>query len=356
VNAADPGSAAAPSSPAGVIGLLLLALLLYGIFVAPLADLLSRKEPSHGDAAFGDAWAMFIAMAAGAALWLVLAGLLRNGATRGEMPQWAALGSGILLPLSALVGVVTLVRSNSYPGGLAPWTLLLLPPLFALYALWARFPAVHGVLPPKPVSVVALVLIGLLIVASLPLSFRDETQAGLRARNNWQERYQRLTPDDSLESFLYALAYLYPAGDPARAALREQGLARAAQSKSRQDDAVRMLNASQLDLLTDMWRLSIEPTPELCDAYGNRLQKFAESAVFNQHSMGIAGAIRDIVPLFQAQLPNMRWLAGAHCDLDPALTAITAAIQGDVTSWSEQDRAQMAPFLAALAELRQPHN
>jgi CelD/BcsL family acetyltransferase involved in cellulose biosynthesis len=71
--------------------------------------------------------------------------------------------------------------------------------------------------------------------------------------------------------------------------------------------------------------------------------------------MEIHGAIRDSVPMFEAQLPNMRWLAGAHCNLDPALEAIMAAIQGDVASWNEQERKQVAPFLVALAELRRPH-
>ena len=86
-------------------------------------------------------------------LWLVLAALLIVAAVKGRMPVWAALGLVVLLPLSC--GAVWMASDAVGHGDASAfWVAALLPPLFALYALWARLPALHARLHAGVVSAV----------------------------------------------------------------------------------------------------------------------------------------------------------------------------------------------------------
>jgi hypothetical protein len=63
------------------------------------------------------------------------------------MPVWARIAAGILVPASAISAAIA-VEFIKYRSG---WQLLvpaLIPPLIAAYALWARLPQLHRVLPP----------------------------------------------------------------------------------------------------------------------------------------------------------------------------------------------------------------
>lgn len=91
-------------------------------------------------------------------LWVVLALMLLIGGTRGEMPRWTMVVAVFLIPLSGIAAVSALMRDDL----IVP---ALLPPVIALYAIWARLPRLHAALPAQPTSVVACSLIFILSVA-----------------------------------------------------------------------------------------------------------------------------------------------------------------------------------------------
>src|SRR5580704_5128065 len=117
-------------APVGTIVLLMLAALLYAAMLGCIAD-----APDAD--AFGQAIVLLYAAFLGVVLWLVLAALLLIAAARGRMPLWATLAMVVLWPLSA---VAIFMAGDAYSRGdpSAIWVLAFLPPLFALYALWAR--------------------------------------------------------------------------------------------------------------------------------------------------------------------------------------------------------------------------
>ena len=122
-------------APVGSIVLLALAAVLYAAMLSCLLD------ATNGDA-FGRALALAYGAILGTALWIVLAVLLTVAAVRGRMPVWAIIGLAVLVPLSC---VVMWFAGDAYASGDASaiWVPALLPPLIALYALWARLPSLH---------------------------------------------------------------------------------------------------------------------------------------------------------------------------------------------------------------------
>src|ERR1044072_5380510 len=123
-------------TPVGTIVLLSLAAVLYAAMMSCLAD-------APGGDAFGRGLALAYAAFIGAVLWLVLAALLIVAAVNGRMPVWAAVALVALLPLSC--GAVWMAGDAVGRGdGSALLVPALLPPLYALYAVWARLPALHA--------------------------------------------------------------------------------------------------------------------------------------------------------------------------------------------------------------------
>src|SRR4051812_2888816 len=154
-------------APVGTIALLSLAAVLYAAMMSCLAD-------APGSDAFGRGLALAYAAFLGAVLWLVLAALLIVAAVKGRMPAWAAIGLVALLPLSC---VAVWMAGDAVGRGDSSALLMpaLLPPLFALYALWARLPALHARLRAGVVSAV----LGAAIVFLTAVPFVAMTRAAL---------------------------------------------------------------------------------------------------------------------------------------------------------------------------------
>jgi hypothetical protein len=98
-------------------------------------------------------------------LWLALAILLLVGGVMGEMPGRAAIVAAVLTPVSG-VAAVTAIDLYSRHGKWAIMVPALLPPLITLYAMWARFPALHAVFPARTTSLAIWGTILLLSLAS----------------------------------------------------------------------------------------------------------------------------------------------------------------------------------------------
>ncbi len=327
--------------PFGVIALLLAAAVLYVGMLGSLTD------PSGTDA-MGRGMALGFGAIFGVALWLVLALALLIAAINGEMPAAGKIGAAILLPLSAIAGSVAI---DLY-GNRVDWAFavpLVLPPAIAAYALWARVPALQTRLPPLPMTAVVGAIVVVLTVTPLlvalldvlPNSERDARQAIVeKAREEAflkEEReavkreaaaFARLGPDSSLRDYLEYL----PGGD----SRSRDALAGARLVKSRQTDAVDLLKAGRLDALTDLFRLDLQPAPELCRAYDDALGT-AASQVTKARSDYLSIAID-----LEQQLPNIKWLVDGGCNINRALGILASHVR------MVSDSQRMATFAKTL--------
>jgi hypothetical protein len=333
--------------PVGTIVLLVLAALLYAALLGCLA------EAPNADA-FGKAIVQLYAAFLAGVLWLVLAALLLTAVARGRMPLWATLAMVVLWPLSA---VAIFMASDAYSRGdpSAIWVPVFLPPLFALYALWARLPALHATFRAGTTSAVFAGAIAVLVVtpmvaatrAALPDPARDARLAaagkaqeeqmarGRQAGLDRQEaQFASLGPDSALADYLVYLSSM---------AYGERALAGIRQVKSRQANATLLLQQGHIADLRELSHFDVAPTAELCQAYGAALGG-AAGTVTKARSDYLIAAID-----LELQLPNMKWLIANHCDLGSPL----GLLETNVRAVADSDRmTQFADKVAALRRAR----
>ncbi|WP_422001306.1 hypothetical protein [Reyranella sp.] len=332
--------------PYGTIVLLLVAAFLYVGMTANLTGL-------RGTDAAGRGMAMGFAAVIGFLLWLVLAGLFVLAWFNGRLPFWAAAAVVILLPLSAVAAAV----ATTYAGERGRWLMaapFLLPPLLALYALWARLPAAHGVLPPAATGAVlggAILLLTAVPLAigwieTMPNPERDAARAeqqrryeedmarrGREAAEAEEARFVKLGPDSPLAEWLDFLA---PGSSYFERAL--QG-ARAVTSRNR--DAATLLREGRLPELETLWQLDLDAAA-VCEAYAGALQ--AQAAKIDRTREAYVTEALEI----EYQLDNMKWLVRAGCDLDRSLATLEARIRAIA------DNARLTGIADTVAALRQP--
>jgi hypothetical protein len=327
----------------------ILLLVLAGLLYAPMMGCFI-------DAPNSDAFGRGLAQAYGAILagmlWLVLAALLIIAAVKGRMPLWARVGAVVLWPLSC---IAVWMAADAHAAGdrSAIWVPVLLPPLIALYALWARLPALHVTFRAGLTSIVlggaiAFLSLAPLVAAhraALPDPARDARLAELakaeeeRMANERQAAYDReegqfasLGPDSPLEAYLIYLSSM---------AYGERALAGVRQVKNRQADAILLLRQGRLLDLRQLWQFDVAPTAELCQAYDAALAAGA-GKVTKARSDYLMTAIE-----LELQLPNLTWLIGNHCDLSQSLGLLESNLR------AVADSSRMTRFADTLAELRQ---
>lgn len=312
-------------APVGTIVLLSVAAMLYAAMMGCLAD-------APGSDAFGRGLALAYAAILGAALWVVLAATLIVAGVKGRMLVWAAVGLFVLLPLSC----VAVWKAGDAVGRGDSSALLipaLLPPLFALYAVWARLSSMHRALRPVVVSAVLGAAIVFLAAtpfvaahrAAMPDPERDaRLAAAAKAQEDEQAREQQavrereeaefasLGPDSPLESYLiYLHSQTY--SDRALAGIRKL--------RNLQADGIAMLQKGRLLDLWDLKELGLEPTAELCEAYGEALTGVASKVSKAQPNyLGVAIEL-------ESQLPNIKWLIANRCDLGQPLAVLATNLR-----------------------------
>jgi hypothetical protein len=312
-------AATPPRAPIGTFVLLVLASLLYALMLANLTD-------SSGTDAAGRGLNQAFAALVGLLLWSVLAILLVVAAVKGAMPPagWAAV---LLLPASAVGAAVAAGLIEHEPG----WPIVvpaLLPPLIAAYAVWARLPRLHARLRPLPTSLaVGAAIVALSVapfiarsIAERPDPARDARLAAeVQARQAEEQRltkaaeerdakaFAALGPDSKMSDYL---DYVYrDRGREAREGIRKV--------KSRQADAVALLQAGRLRDLTSLLEFDVEATPALCRAYGAALDQAARGVDPKVRSDYLTAAID-----LEDQIPNLQWLVGERCDLKEPLALL----------------------------------
>jgi hypothetical protein len=233
-------------------------------------------------------------------LWIVLAILLFLARKNQKLPPQQLMAAAILFS-----GFAAFYATDLY-ARYAGWAIVvpaLLPPWIALYAIWARLPALHAALPAKIINPAAWGAILVLTIAPVPLSAvdariyaagepeRQSQRAAYRATPNQLQaqfteqteerdiaRFQALNADSPLRDYFLDLS------DPEGSTRHEEALAKARQVKSRQSDAVALLEEpapcdttargrGNIEWLEDLWRLDIEATPAVCKTYGDALRQ-----------------------------------------------------------------------------------
>jgi len=373
----------------GALLLLGLACLLYLAMMRVIAPSHAREFIHGGDPAgnaIGEGLAQLFGGVLFLLLWIVLAILLFLRGKGQKMPPQTRVAAAILLPLS---GVATIYATDLY-ASYAGWAIVvpaLLPPLIALYAMWARLPVPHAALPAKTVNAAIGGAILVLTIAPVPLSAVDASiyAAGEPERQRQREaylaaneqidaqrneefrerdnaRFQALNADSSLGDYLSDLSYRD------LSTRHEEALAKARQVKSRQSDVVALLGEptpgdtstrgrGNIEWLEDLWRLDIEATLAVCKAYGDALRQEAENVRKYSHDQ-VDDYAWDVREALERQLPNMKWLIHEHCDLGDILAVIETGVrelcEPDWCPDTSSDGHRTLAFLDTLAALRRP--
>jgi hypothetical protein len=330
IPATAPAAATAKSSPGGIM-LLLLACLPYVILVGMLPDADDFPNEGGGEAMIGQGfqqlweyttWGVTLIL-----LWLALWRASRAGGISGRMLP-------VIVPVAGAAMLFAIVQSFEQPDPWLPLVPTLLPPVMGVYGLWGCLPELSRLLPralpPAKFDVIANSLIVALSLAVIPLGVLDDASypgrlarhraeraadnaasrvAGEQREQELRAKFARLGPDSSLRDYLAAREW-YLSG------LNIIGGAR--QVKSRQSDAVAMLNDGMILDLTDIWQLDLQPAPALCVAYGRAL-----AATLGQSEIYRGSAY---LSLMEAQFPNIRWLREAGCDLDRPVAELDARL------------------------------
>lgn len=332
--------------PVAIIVLLTVAALLYAAMMGNIGD-------ASGSDAFGRGLALAFGAIFGIVLWLVLSAALVVAAVKGRMPVWAAAGLLVLAPLSC---VASLKAADAYGAGDSSALLIpaLLPPLFALYALWASLPSLHGVLRAGVVSAVVGVAIVFLAATPFVAAYRaaqpdperdarlaaaakeqEEEQARERraAREREEAEFASLGPESSIESYLiYLHSQTY--SDRALTGIR--------MLRNLQADGIAMLQKGRLFDLWELSELGFEPTPELCAAYGEALAGVASRLSKTQPNyLGVAIEL-------ESQLPNIKWLIANRCDLNQPLGVLATNLR------AVADSSRITGFADTLDGLSRP--
>jgi hypothetical protein len=276
----------AEPSPGGML-LLLLACLPYAILVGMLPGADEFPNEGGGEARIAWGFQQFWAFAAcGATLLLLWLALWRASLSDG-ITGWARRAIPVLVPAAGVAMVFAIAQSFEQPDPWLPLVPTLLPPALGVFALWGCLPALSRrlprTLPRAKIDGIAIGLIAALSLAVIPLSVLDAASypgrlerhhaelaaadaaaraAGERQEQALREKFARLGPDSSLRNYIEA-RHWYLTG--------VEILAGARQVKSRQSDAIAMLNEGMILDLSDLWQLDLEPAQTLCEAYGRGL-------------------------------------------------------------------------------------
>lgn len=330
--------------PVGTIVLLSLAGLLYAATLGSLTDAPHTDAAGRGLAvAFGALFAL--------ALFLVIAALLIVAAVKGAMSWVGRIGALVLVP--AAVATIWLAGDAYASGDLsAIWIPGLLPPLFVLYAVRARFAplrvAVKEWIANGAMAVACAGLIGLPVarelfpppidpaeqahVAAEEQARRDrEEQAARQARDQERAKFAALGPDSSMADYLE-----FVNGNFSREA--REGIRKV---KSRQADTVALLDAGRLGDLSSLLEWNVDATPQVCAAYGAALAREA-AKVDPKMSSNYIGIAIDL----EWQRPNLEWLTSERCDLDAPL----ALLEKNLRTYADSSR--ITRFADEIGKLR----
>jgi hypothetical protein len=137
--------------------LLVLAVPLYALAASSAAG-------SRASDAAGNGMAQAFGIAAVLLLWLVLSIMLVIARKHGAIPGWAMASLIVLVPLSA-IGVAVSIGIYSDRGNWLIVVPVAAPLVLLLYATWARFSTLQGLLAVEPANAIVVAVLALATVA-----------------------------------------------------------------------------------------------------------------------------------------------------------------------------------------------
>ena len=157
-----------------------------------------------------------------------------------------------------------------------------------------------------------------------------------RTRANGKRASANSVPDLPLAAWLeYVNGSLE--GEP----LHLEALDGARKSNSRQADAVVLLDKEPIGRLADLWQFDLAATPALCVAYDRALTRLAATDEPIELEVG---------KQIEWQLPNIKFLLGAGCDLASGLGAV--ARRAENVTQVNPGEPRWPQLVAALGALR----
>jgi len=329
VSTGDPPPAAPP--PAAPRSAPIAAILVFAgacfFYIAVLACI----EDLHYSDAAGRGLAAAFALIYGLVLWTLLGGLLAIAGIQGRMPLWAGITATVLLPLSGVSAAIAvdLFRTEGRWFSIVP---VLLPPVIAAYAMWARLPQTHRALPPTVTSAVAWGAVLLLTLAPLPQFFAIQAEhAAIAARQEAERnaalaqeeqrrreklaRFEKLTADSPLWEWAEFI-------NDKELTLRAVQGARAL--THRQADAETALHKGMGFPLVEYGQLDLDVTPGFCAAAGDFLRE--DAAAHPPPDLEPYAAYDVVHQNFSPYLEGIEWLTQKDCDIDDAVTRIAQTV------------------------------
>lgn len=333
-----------PGAPVGTIVLLFFAVVAYAGMMGSLAD------AQLSDAA-GRGLAMAFGVLFGGLLLVDLAILLIVAAVKGRMSLAGKVGAFFVVP-AALVAVSIAIEAYANRDNSAFWVFALLPPAIALYALRARFAPLRGLMRDLFADLAMAAIVGLLVGVPLARAlFPPPIDPAAEARAAEQEKERLEREEQATRAYHEREAAKFAALGPGSSVIdylpfyygdyssrAREGIRKV---KSRQADAVALLDAGHLNELVGLLEFDVDATPELCRAYGSALAKAAAQVDPRANSNAIGVAID-----LEAQLPNLQWLTGERCDLGEPLALLEKNLR------AAADSPRIVKFADEVARLR----
>jgi hypothetical protein len=246
----------------------------------------------------------------GLALWVILCALLLVIAFDRSFALWSRLGAAAVFGLS-LLGAYRAMELSDRDGN---WWLALVAVLPLLAALYAFRPRLWIA------AAMALLCAPMTVLTPSDATSKGDRNdriagavqgraIGERAKPNPREieAFSKLGPGSGMTIYLHYYRY---------ADLRDQAREGIRAAKTRQSEAISLLNGGGLRGLYGLWDFDVAATPEVCRAYAAALDREATGIYSRRRSYFSDGPL--VVDL-ERQLPNLRWLMGEKCDLKAPL-------------------------------------
>jgi len=330
--------------PVGFASLLAVTLCLYAVTVSTVAD-------SRSSDAAGNALSIAFAAISGGLLWIAIVGLLAMAAARGVMVRWAPWALVVLIPAAVVAYFLAVAgyEPGSWPAQVVVYGLPWLPILFAM---GARFSGLNNTLRPAGAALGLLAMMAVLSFGMIAIGLRAGPPNPMAKADRAAAEKERLEQGakvqrDSLEREAAAFANLGPDSRLAdylpylrNRAFADRALQGIQKVKTRQADAIALLEQRPINELTELWQWNLLGTREMCEAYANAFLS-AANRIDKSRSDHLSAATD-----LEWQMPNLKWMVGSKCDLSGPLDRA----ETNIKAVADSDR--LRNFAVTLGELK----
>lgn len=305
----------APAAIGVSIGLGILALLIWALTLATLADL-------AGSDAAGNAYAQAYAAIEIIILWSLLATIAIIAAVKGVMGRLGLLAALILIPASGVVCFEVLeLLSRPYVSPFL-WPLVipaLVPPLVMAFCIWALFPSLRARIsaPLAAGSIWGATLLLCLAIVPFDQMRGNANDRVAEALQKYDEDLAKLPPDAPLWDWV-------PFLDTRNSTKQSELLAHIRTLDRRQSDAELMLERGDFPL-GFLGSIDLTPTPAICNKARALLRRQVARLVLQTPNSKRYSEIA--WPVANA-LSAMKWLVGHDCSCDAESQAWEAMANG----------------------------